>query len=42
MAKTLTFDNGEVSDDCDHDIVDRPGANLVCRKCGTVNPEEDA
>lgn len=41
-GKKLTFENGDVRDACDHDVVDRPGANPVCRKCGEIDPEGDA
>lgn len=42
-GKELTFENGEVvdadqDDECDHDVVDRPGAKPVCIDCGAVNP----
>ena len=47
MGKRLGFDNGDVvdedsdsSDECDHDVIDRPGANPVCINCGAINPED--
>ncbi len=46
-GKRLGFENGDVVDDdrdgedCDHDIVDRPGANPVCINCGAINPKAD-
>jgi len=44
-GKRLGFDNGDVvdagsSDECEHDIIDRPGANPVCINCGAINPED--
>lgn len=46
MGKRLGFDNGDVVDDrddedCDHDVINRPGANPVCINCGEINPEVD-
>lgn len=31
-----------MADDCEHEggtIIDRPGANPVCLKCGVANPD---
>jgi len=43
MPKQLHWDNGEPTDHCDHEgtILDRPGANAVCYKCGEVLPNHD-
>ena len=40
MPKPTYRANTDEGDDCDHDVLDRPGqANPVCRKCGEANPD---
>ena len=41
MPNPQHWDDDCDDEDCDHDIVDRPGANPVCINCGEINPTDD-